>query len=300
MPKSKSPSELTVEELRWLLVQKRRAARQERIERYRRTGRVVMVTSDLETPSLGSWRTDVLEESGPVQKSRRRRVMDAILLLVEVSAVIGFIFILFNGLSVLRQLNREVVAVLEQPTLTPTPLIAAVVLPSGHTPPDSPGGSQFNEAEIPEHLRPLVQSMFNVPVPTPGPEQATRIQIPALRIDAPVVQGDGWEQLKKGVGQHIGTANPGQLGNVVLSAHNDIFGEIFRDLDRLRPGDLVVLYTNQNAYTYIVIDTQIVAPTAVEVMAPTSHPSVSLISCYPYLKDTERIVVTARLQTSGN
>jgi sortase A len=106
MPKSKSPSELTVEELRWLLVQKRRAARQERIERYRRTGRVVMVTSDLETPSLGSWRTDVLEETGPVQKSRRRRVMDAILLLVEVSAVIGFIFILFNGLSVLQQLNR--------------------------------------------------------------------------------------------------------------------------------------------------------------------------------------------------
>jgi len=102
---------------------------------------------------------------------------------------------------------------------------------------DSPGGAQFNEAEIPEHLRPLVQSVVNVPAPTPSAEQAIRIQIPALSVDAPVVQGDGWEQLKKGVGQHLGSANPGEWSNVVLSAHNDIFGELFRDLDRLRPGD---------------------------------------------------------------
>ena len=54
----------------------------------------------------------------------------------------------------------------------------------------------------------------------------------------------------------------------MFSAHNDIFGEIFRDLDRLNPGDLVILYTNQRAYTYIVVDTKIVMPTAVEVMAP--------------------------------
>ncbi len=39
-----------------------------------------------------------------------------------------------------------------------------------------------------------------------------RIEIPALKVDAPVVQGDGWEQLKKGVAQHIGSANPGEGG----------------------------------------------------------------------------------------
>lgn len=132
-------------------------------------------------------------------------------------------------MNLIRELNQEVVSALEQPTLTPTPLIVAIVLPSGHTPPTSPGGAQPNEAEIPEHLRPLVQSLANIAVPTPGPQQAIRIQIPALGVDAPIVQGDGWEQLKKGVGQHVGTANPGENGNVVLSAHNDIFGEIFRD-----------------------------------------------------------------------
>jgi sortase A len=298
--KTKAPHDLTIDELRWLLVEKRRADRHERLERYRRTGRVVKLASDLESTAIDSWHTGVLEEPAPAGRSTRRRILDGFLLLIEISAVVGFIFILFNGLSVLRELNREVVAVLEQqPTLTPTPLIAAVVLPSGHTPPNTPGGSKFNEAEIPDHLRPLVQTIYNAPLPTPGPEQAVRLQIPAIDVDAPIVQGDGWEQLKKGVGQHLGTADPGTRGNLVLSAHNDIFGEIFRHLDRLNPGDLVVLHTNQRSYTYIVVDRKVVQPTAVEVMAPTSQPTVTLISCYPYLKDNMRIVIVARLQTSG-
>jgi sortase A len=300
VPKQKSPQDLTVDELRWLLVNKRRAARDERLERYRRSGRTLRIVSDLDNPSLDNWRASPdTDESAPVERSRGRRLLDGLLLLIEVSAVVGFIFILFNGLNVIRELNQEVAAVIEQPTLTPTPLIAAVVLPSGHTPPNAPGGTRFNEDEIPEHLRPLVRSWYNAPVPTPGPQQAVRIQIPAIDVDAPIVQGDSWEQLKKGVGQHLSTANPGERDNVVLSAHNDIFGEIFRNLDRLVPGDLVILYTNQRSYTYVVVDTKVVQPTAVEVMAPTTQATTTLISCYPYLKDNMRIVVIARLQTGG-
>jgi sortase A len=199
----------------------------------------------------------------------------------------------------IKELNREVGIALEQPTLTPTPLVMAVVLPSGHTPPNAAGGAQPNEAEIPEHLRPLVQSLASAPLPTPGPEQAIRLQIPSIRVDAPVVQGDAWEQLKKGVGQHNGTADPGKSGNTVLSAHNDIFGEIFRDLDRIQKGDQVVLFTNQRTYTYVVVDSKIVEPTDVEAMAPTDQPTVTLISCYPYLVDNKRIVVVARLEAGS-
>ena len=161
---------------------------------------------------------------------------------------------------------------------------------------DSPGGAQPNEAEIPEHLRPLVQSLASVPIPTPSPQQAIRIQIPAIGVDAPVVQGDGWEQLKKGVGQHIGTALPGQDGNLVLSAHNDIFGEIFRHLDQLSPGDEVIVYTSQRSFTYVISGWEVVEPTQVEVMAPTKDPTATLISCYPYRVDNKRIVVKAQLQ----
>lgn len=288
-----------------MLVEKRRASRQERLERFRRTGRVIVVAPDSEGTALADLRTGTVTESpgslvSSPTRSRRKRLLDGLLLVVEILAVIGLLFVLFNGVSLIRTLNKEVAAALVQPTLTPTPLIVAVVLPSGHTPPNSPGGAQPNEAEIPNHLRPLVQSLANIPIPTPGPEQAIRIQIPALGVDGPIVQGDGWEQLKKGVGQHIGTGDPGEEGNLVLSAHNDIFGEIFRDLDRLKPGDEVILYTNQHAYSYVVSGSKIVEPTEVEVMAPTRQPVVTLISCYPYMVDDQRIVVTAQLQSEIN
>jgi sortase A len=303
VPKKKqSLQDLSVDELRWLLIEKRRTARQDRLERYRQTGRVVMIAPDADNQSIDHWQAGLsLEdsESDKPVRSRTRRLLDGLLLIVEVSAVLGFLFILFNGVNLLQELNQEAVAGMEQPTLTPTPLIVALVLPSGHTPPNSPGGAQPNDAEIPEHLRPLVQSLASLPAPTPGPEQAVRIQIPAIQVDAPIVQGDGWEQLKKGVGQHAGTANPGEKGNAVLSAHNDIFGEIFRDLDRLQPGDQIILFTNQRSYTYQVVDTLVVEPTDVEVMASTSQPNVTLISCYPYLVDDQRIVVKARLQSGG-
>jgi sortase A len=303
--KKKKPEDLSVDELRWMLVEKRRAARQDRLERFRRTGRAVVIAPDLESTLDDLHSGPLVDEDGVTggaakPRSKRRRILDYFLLLIEVAAVVGFIFVLFNGLSLIQELNQEVAAALEQPTMTPTPLIVALVLPSGHTPPNAEGGTRPNDAEIPEHLRPLVQSLTNIPVPTPGPEQAIRIQVPAIGVDAPVVQGDGWEQLKKGVGQHIGTTDPGKAGNLVLSAHNDIFGEIFRDLDQLNPGDEIILFTNQRSYTYTVVDSQVVEPTAVEVMQPTKQATVTLISCYPYLVDDQRIVITARLQSGGS
>ncbi len=220
-----------------------------------------------------------------------------LLLGVEVAAVLGLLFVLFSGVGALRSLNQEVSAA--RLPASPTPLIRAVVLPSGHTPPTAPGGAQPNESEIPQHLRPLVQSMPAPEIPTPSVAQAQRIYISALwDTAAPVVQGDGWEQLKKGVAQHIGSANPGEAGNVVLSAHNDIFGELFRDLDRLKPGDDVVLSTGAQDFVYKVTGLQIVEPTEVGVMEPTARPTITLISCYPYLIDTQRIVVTAELVES--
>ena len=301
MPRRKAPEELSVEELRRLLVEKRRGARRERLEHYRRTGRVVLLAPDLgdENPLPSTPTIDTADSAVPAPEpppSPRRRWMDRILLGVEVLAVVGLAAVILNGVGLLRTLNTEVVEALNPETAVPTPLVMAVVLPSGHTPPDAQGNTRPNEAEIPEHLLPMVQSLANIPVPTAAPDQAVRIQIPALTVDAPVVQGDGWEQLKKGVGQYIGSSAPGHDGNLVLSAHNDVYGELFRYLDRLAPGDQVIIYTQQRQFVYIVDRTVLVEPTAVEVMAPTSSPTVTLISCYPYLVNDQRIVVFARLQ----
>ncbi len=284
-----------------MLIEKRRGTRRERLEHFRRTGRVVAPELMDQPPAAPVVETPEgpFERSGDRREavaSPRRRVMDRLLLAVEILAVIGLVGVLLSGLGMLRDLNREVAAALNPATPSPTPLVMAVVLPSGHTPPDAQGNTRPNDAEIPEHLRPIMQSLANLPVPTPAIQQAIRIEIPAIKIDAPVVQGDGWEQLKKGVAQHIGSADPGESGNVVLSAHNDVYGELFRNLDQLKPGDQVMLYTQQRQFVYIVDRTEIVEPTTVEVMASTGAPTVTLISCYPYLVDKQRIVVFARLQ----
>lgn len=294
MPRRKAPEDLTEEELRRLLIEKRRGARRDRIEHFRQTGRVVAVAPDLAADAAQT-ADSPLEAAAPPEVPRERRWWDRLLVGVEALAVVALVGIIIVGIITFNDFNREALASFNE-TPAPTPLVMAVVLPSGHTPPDAQGNTRPNDAEIPEHLRPMVQSLGSIAVPTPGPEQAIRISIPALDVDSPIVQGDGWEQLKKGVAQHIGSGNPGQNGNVVLSAHNDVYGRLFRFLDKLVPGDLVILYTMQRQYVYVVTGTVIVEPTQVEVMSPTADPTVTLISCYPYLVNKQRIVVFAKLQ----
>lgn len=300
---SKSADELSIAELEALLARKRLQARQDRVRRFRQAGRTLELGSDPAIFDPGEPSDDrvpeELDEEEGEGSIQRNGTMNRLLLLVEFAAVVGLIAIFISSYGVLRQLNSEVAQALGNSTATATPVITAVVLPSGHTPPGSPGGVRPNEDEIPENLRPLVQSVGPIDIPTAAPGAARNILIPKIwNSAAPVVQGDGWEQLKKGVGQHLGTALPGEPGNVVLSAHNDIFGELFRDLDQLRPGDEIILSTPANEFTYRVTGMRIVEPTDVSVMEPTKRATVTLISCYPYLVDNQRIVVFAELAES--
>ena len=303
MGKAKTPEDLSENELRQLLVEKRRKTRLVHLDRFRKTGRVINLAPEAAEPSQRLLHSDTEAEISPdelqdVRQARLKRNLDRFLLAIELLAVVGLLFVIYTGAKMLRDANAEFSQALVPETLTPTPLIVPIILPSGHTPPNSPGGAQPNQAEIPAHLLPLYQSLGSIPIPTPGPEQAVQIQIPTIKVDAPVVQGDGWDQLKQGVGQHAGSANPGQPGNMVLSGHDDVYGEIFQHLDQLVNGDEIIIYTAQHSYTYIVTNVAIVEPTDVEVMAPTKDPTATLISCYPYMVDSKRIVVQASLQAS--
>lgn len=227
---------------------------------------------------------------------------DKLLLIVEYLAVFGLLSIMIFTFFNVRAMNRELAndqadQVATFPTAQPTPLFRVVVLPGGHTPPTAPEGARPNYDEVPPDLRPIVEQQFAGPViiPTPGPTNAIRIKIPAIDVDAAIVQGDSWEQLKKGVGQHLGTPDPGQSGNLFLSAHNDIYGEIFRNLDQLVEGDQIVVFTQTAEYVYQVVNTIIVSPTDVDVLSQTQEPIISLLSCYPYLVNTDRIVVIGEL-----
>jgi sortase A len=224
--------------------------RSSRLKHFYRTGRVIPFVGEMSSiEDTRSWPGSQKEKHTEISKIPRTW-FDRTLSVIELVAIIGLIYILISGFSKLGSFNQTVAASFRQPIPEPTPIIRAVVLPDGHTPPNGPGGARPNEGEIPEHLRPLWQSLSNLPTPMLAPEQAIRIQIPAIDVDAPVVQGDSWNQLKKGVGQQVGTPDPGKQGNVVLSGHNDVYGEVFRYLDRLILGDRVILFTNQRLHLY--------------------------------------------------
>lgn len=314
MPDRRPVDELTIEELEEILAIRKREAREARLKRLRAEGRVLDVPDAASAadqaaapqaePAALARRSQFSEVYEEDQVRRRfgpgpqtvRRWRDRLLLLVEVGAVVGLILIFINLQQARIETNETTSAArLVQPTPVPTPLINAIVLPSGHRPPTAPGGAAPNFDEIPAHLRAYAQSITPQPIPTPGPGQPTRIQIPAIDVDAQIVAGDSWDQLKKGVGHHIGSANPGERGNLVLSAHNDVFGEIFRHLDQLQPGDEIVVYSGAQRYRYTISERRLVAPTQVDVMSPTNEPTVTLVSCYPYLIDNQRIVVFGQL-----
>ncbi len=313
--------ELSIQELEQVLRVRKREAR---LERLRRLGKDVEMGSFdpllprpgehqsplptghrrfQETGATAQLRPHAVDEAVEVERQPRRIRWDWLreksLLVIELGLAVGLVLVLVNLQMTTRAINREASQVQQAqlPTLpapTPTPLIQVVVLPGGHTPPDSPGGPA--PAEIPAHLRGLVEAITPLPMPTPGPEQAVRIQVPGIGVDAPVVEGDDWEPLKQGAGHHIGSANPGESGNCIISAHNDIFGEIFRDLPELDLDDAVFVHTASQVYRYVVTQKRFIEPTDVSVMYPTSSPVLTLISCYPYGIDSHRIVVTAELE----
>jgi sortase A len=326
MSERKAAEQLSVEDLEQLLYRKKRAQRQQRLQRLKQKGRVVEVAGlqppaplppALQRPQVvpsGALRRLTLNGGSPAavtegvtEKPARgiawRWVANKLLLLVEIGVVAGLVWALLSLLQTRQELNNELAAVQKEevaavalPTPTATPVIDLVVLPGGHKPPVAGRPPEPGEAGyIPAHLLPAVSNYVPPPMPTPGPEQARRIQIPAINVDSSIYQGQEWEQLRKGVGQYLGSPPPGREGNLVLAAHNDIYGEIFRDLDQLSAGDEIIISTERQRYVYVVRKTEIVEPTDIWVMGPTDFSSTTLISCYPYMIDNKRIVVFADL-----
>ena len=127
-------------------------------------------------------------------------------------------------------------------------------------------------------------------------ESPTRIVIPAIGLDWPIVAGDGWEELKRGVGHHPGSANPGERGNLVLSGHDDVYGEPFRDLEKLDVGKEVMVYAGANVYRYVIKAKRVVAPNDLSVLDPSRNPIITLITCTPYRVDTQRLILIGDLK----
>jgi sortase A len=121
----------------------------------------------------------------------------------------------------------------------------------------------------------------------------------------PKQQRDGsfiWDPPNYAAGHYDSSGNPGGGRNIVFNAHNNMAGEVFRDLNKLVPGDEIILLTDAGEFHYQVQQKVIIpyvgheAEANVQIgalSAPQSSEMVTLISCWPYYTFTSRIVVVA-------
>ncbi|HUD11392.1 MAG TPA: class D sortase [Candidatus Saccharimonadia bacterium] len=136
---------------------------------------------------------------------------------------------------------------------------------------------------------------------------ANTISIPKINVDAPVnylasiQESDIETSLQTGVVHYGDTALPGQAGNVAIFGHssNDWWEPgnykfVFVLLDKLAPGDNITIDYQSKRYVYQVTNSQVVNPTDISVLDPTSTPTLSLITCTPPGTSLRRLVVTAK------
>lgn len=260
----------------------------------------------------------------PVVAAKRRNVFNRFLLGIEIIAVTGLLFIGVNMALSIGKLERETQAAQEAanesriagiPTIAPTSVLSVrledYVLPGGHIVEAGADGtlqSRFNFEEfiedVPEHLQVAVQQQalsINITRPPETPETALYISIPRLGIDQSIVQGTDEEALRNGVGQVLNGAYPAaETGNVVFAAHNDIYAQLFKDLDQMQIGDEFTVQTRSKTFVYRVTGFDIVDPTDVYVMANQGRATATLISCYPFRVNDKRYVVFAeRIDGTG-
>jgi sortase A len=126
------------------------------------------------------------------------------------------------------------------------------------------------------------------------------LRIPKISLEAPLLNGTDDLTLNHAVGRIAGTSRPGEPGNIGIAGHRDGF---FRGLKDVRVGDAIELETLKGTGTYIVDQIQIVSPRQVEVLRPTSVPSLTLVTCYPFYffgSAPQRYIVTASLSPEKN
>lgn len=166
-----------------------------------------------------------------------------------------------------------------------------------------------------------IVTLPNYPIPTPvititpkpgesGPDTSpiVRIAIPGILLDTEVkyVPYDGVSWLISGLREEVAwmgnTSWPGLGGNTGLAGHVTVAGMgdgPFRHLDQLTAGEVVILYTENNAYTYTVRESCITDDGDMSVTLATNNPQITLITCVNWDQESHtylnRLVVFADL-----
>lgn len=179
--------------------------------------------------------------------------------------------------------------------------------------PDPSGGTRPAPTPTPTVITQPRASPTPTPPSTALLEAPARLVIPAINLDAPIVQAEyrvvpvmGNEYLqwlvpnRRAAGWHTDSARLGEVGNLVLNGHHNIYGEVFVDLVKLELGDVIWVYGEEGFYQYEVADKQIfpekfqqlqIRMENAQWIMPTQDERLTLITCWPYESNSHRLVI---------
>jgi LPXTG-site transpeptidase (sortase) family protein len=148
------------------------------------------------------------------------------------------------------------------------------------------------------------------------PEVPIRIAIPAIKLKAPIIPAETHTVKVMGkdflqwlapdtfaAGWHQESAKLGEIGNLVLNGHNNLYGEVFKDLDQLTPGDFIFIYSDEFLYQYQITNTMILPEKYQELdmrmqnaqwILPSQDQRLTLVSCWPYTSNSHRVIIVAK------
>ena len=128
-------------------------------------------------------------------------------------------------------------------------------------------------------------------------DSLTRIRIPAIDVDAIVVQGTTAAALRAGAGHYSKTPLPCDTGNVSIAGHRTTYGKPFANLDRLKVGDTIELATPVGGCVYEVSRPPfVVGKNDLSVINPSPDRILTLTTCHPKGSAAQRLVIRAKYQ----
>ena len=134
-----------------------------------------------------------------------------------------------------------------------------------------------------------------------------RIRVEAIDLEAVMVEGTDTASLRKGPGPYTasaeaptreqgdGSALPGEGQTVGIAGHRTTYLAPFRRLNELEKGDEIELEMPYATFTYEVEKTEIVDPSAYEVVRDVKYERLVLTACHPLYSAAQRIVAFGEL-----
>ena len=162
-------------------------------------------------------------------------------------------------------------------------------------------------------LQDRIQSRLDRQLASPALEEAyrdrnvgvgdslTRLVMPDIDVSVVVVEGTTASALRAGAGHYPDTPLPCELGNVAIAGHRTTYGRPFHNVDLLEVGDRLTLETPIGDCTYEVSEEPfVVAPNRLDVIAGSpSEATLTLTTCHPKGSARQRLIVKAKLVSSG-